>query len=299
MSLSRKQIENIVKERTYFTAGLDVDSGEVVFLDGKFVEEKDGEIVELKKSPVPEDRILYIRYDENVEKKIRDFLPRVLNQRGITNPDEIDVNHTQVQAKIKEIRKMPGRNRKLINEDETNAVVEMVRKAHNPQYMLSLMQVVLWSMVRDDLFKLSKEKSGINLNVKFDYEVPEEYWERDIRTKSNTDDDLLYDFVTDAWKIDFKPYDKSNPLEVMLAYATVIIDTFPELTENIGIFQSNVIVAFSYGSGGVDFDDAMFLNSELDSLLRKPVVRKYAVNEPANVAERVHDFDAAIPVGQE
>lgn len=286
MPLSKKQVEKIVKDKTYFEAGILVDTGEVVWLNGKYVtEDKDGNIIESSEI-FPDDKVLFVNYNENVDKRIREVLPRVLNQRGITNPDDIDLNHTQVQAKLREIKKMPGRNRKVSNEEENNAVVEMVRKAHQPQFMLSLMQVVLWSMLKDDLFKLSKEKAGINLNVKFDFEIPEEYWEKDIRAKTE-DEELLYALITDAWKVDFKPYDRTNPLEMMLAYSTVIIDVYPLIADNIGALQSNVIVAFSYGGGNADFDDAMFLNNELDSVLRKPMVRRYDSVKWSNTDVRV------------
>jgi hypothetical protein len=289
MALSQKQVDKIVKDKTHFEVGLDVNDGKAVWIDGKWVEEDEkGEIIEVKEAKVDPTQILYVRYNEDVDRRIRDFLPRVLNQRGVTEPSDIEVSHPHVQSKIREIRKAPGRNRRSFTEEDNIKVIEMVRKAHRPQYMVALMQVILWAMVYDDLFKLANTGKGVSLDIKFDFEVPEDYW---TLQNNNDKDALLLELVTDAWKVEFKRYDRNNPLEMMLAFATTLLEHFPEIGENIGILQSNVVTAFTFASGGAQFDDAGFLIAELDELLRRPILRKHNIKQRENSVKRVRTDD--------
>ena len=284
MVLTQKQVDKIVKEKTNFDVGINVDTGNVVYIDGRYVEEgKDNELVTLSE-PVDNERILFVKYNEDTDRRIRDFLPRVLNQRGITEPSEIDMSHPQVQSKIRELRKEAGRNKRTVSEYEQNNIVEMVRKAHKPQYMIALMQVILWAMVYEDMFDLSNAGGkGVSLNVKFDFDIKPEYWNI---SNNKEKDDILYQ-LTDTWKVDFKEYDKNNPLEMMLAFATGLLEEFPSITENISILQSNVITAFTFAGGGAQFDDAGFLVAELDSILRRPIFKRDDSDKRENISGRV------------
>lgn len=284
MALSNKQVDKIVKERTYFEVGLDIETGDVVYIDGRYVEEnEDKELVTLT-DPVNDDKILFVKYNEDTDRRIRDFLPRVLNQRGITEPGDIDLSHAQVQAKIKALRQSAGRNKRTVTEEDQLKIVEMVRKAHRPQYMIALMQVILWAMVYDDMFDLaSTSGKGVSLNVKFDFEISPEYWKLNNKVDK---DELLY-AATDTWKVEFKEYDKNNILEMMLAFATTLLEEYPNISENIAALQNNVVTAFTFAGGGAQFDDAGFLNAELDELLHRPVFKRNSAVKRENTSGRV------------
>lgn len=278
MSLSQKEIKKIVQDRAYFDYYVDLNTGEAVESGIELIDPKDQN---------------YIRFvfNEDTEKRIGKYLPRVLNQRGIMSPSDIEVNHPHVQAKINELKKSIGRNRRDVTSDETAKIVQMVRNAHQPQYITALMQVILWALIRADLFTIKKGNKGTELNIKLDgLEVNEEYWE----IRFNSDDDELDEFIGDAWTLDFPPMDKSNPLEIMLAFATTILEKYPNIADTVSTLQSNVFITYGYSSGGVDYDDAGFLHSELDKLLRKPVVRVNEVKQLTNTEDGIRPATRAV-----
>lgn len=256
MPLSQKQIEELVNARTYFEYAVNLDNGDLETI------EKSNDI----------QNKLVFRFNEKVTKRIRDYLPRVLNQRGITAPDEIDNRHPQVQSKINKLRSQK-KNSRNVSEEEIISVINMVRNAHQPQYLTALMQVILWSISYDDLFKINKTTAGTSLETKINLEVPDDYWD----SKVDSDDELLNAMVGDMWTVSFKKFDKSNPLEIMLATVSSLFDSFPESASIIGKLQNNVLVNFSFSNAGVDYDDATFLNGELDTVLHKFVLREHTI----------------------
>jgi len=262
--MKQEEVERITGERVYFEDTL-------CLLDGLKVEEENGKRFTELNDELVDDDIITIKFDKVAFDRIKKYSRNVLAMRGIKTIDAVDETDPDVQELLKKWKKRTGRRgtRNKQQRDEEARIarqfVETVISEHRPQYVKTFFQVVVWGLIYEDFFSVAQGR----VEYRIDVDIPEEYWVNIVRQDDNPDAEL------DAMLMDYKAstliYDRTNPLELMLAVTSSLIEDHEEFGEALGTYFDRVVVALQIMGGASQFDDAGFLNSTLDELLPEPM----------------------------
>lgn len=279
--LKREEVERITGEKVYFEDTLCLLDGLLVTTD------ENGNMFTDENDSLTQDDVITVKFDKAVYDRITKYLRSTLSMRGIKMVDAIDENDPDVRELVRKWKKRSG-SRFIKRSDELRQArlfVETVAAEHRPQYMTTFIQVCAWAIMYDDVFSVS----GGRIEYRFDVEVKEEYWTGISRDES--DADLELDKLISDYKAPEIVYDRTNPLEFMLAIVTAIMEEHPEFSESIASYFQRIYVAMNIMRDSSRFDDAGFLRSTLDELLSE------AVDEADNDGER--QIDASGSSGQD
>lgn len=271
--LKRDEIEKITGEKTYFEDILCLHDGLLVIVDengNMHTEETDG---------LTADDVVKVTFNKIVYDRIIKYLKNTLSMRGIKLVDSIDENDPDVRELLRKWKKRSN-NRYVKRSDEQRQArifIETVAAEHRPLYMSTFIQVACWALIYDDVFKVS----GGRIEYRIDVEIKEEYW-TGANEEAKVDNDL--DALISDYKAPEITYDRTNPLEYMLAVTTAIMEEYPEFTEALTNYLQRVYVTANIMRGSNRFDDAGFLRSTLDELLSEEVDEGDNLGGEVNVA---------------
>lgn len=227
------------------------------------------------------------RVDDRVVKRIRKYLPILLEQRGLLTLDSTDDSHPDVVKKLQararsnpdfaRVYKRRQQGRTLRGEDleiytrYMLTAIQAVQAVQKPQTDLLLFQITAWSVLYQDLFTVAKGSFEFRLD---DIEVPESYWMVGVETDAEVDplDDLMGGFSYSV-----KPFeiDRKNPLEIMIALTTTLISNpynpkFADALQPV-LQAAMAFVLLEQAWGDLDVDEAGFQLKQLDGDLAEEV----------------------------
>lgn len=249
MSISNDQKQQVYEEKLYFAKSFDIETGnEVNPNEDHFVNDKQ-EMIE------PLD-VITVRFNKKVYDNIIKYIQRVITMRAIKQPDNIDAKDYTVKKAIDKYKAKYGGK---ITPEQIERFVEQVRQLNEAQYSVTLFQVVAWAIIYEDVFKVSNN----TINSKFDVKVEDEYWQGNIKQNIDDLDKMLDNFVVKPMN-----YEKTNPLEVMLAITTTILTQYKDFAERLtDLITKRVMPYIGLENSEEKFDDIGYFRSRLDELL--------------------------------
>jgi hypothetical protein len=131
--------------------------------------------------------------------------------------------------------------------------------------MAAFVQICAWALIYDDVFTVS----GGRIEYRFDVEIKEEYWTG--ANNEESDADLELDRLINDYKAPSIVYDRTNPLEFMLAVTTAIMEENSYFAEALATYFQRIYVTMNVLREANSFDDAGFLRTTLDELLSESV----------------------------
>jgi hypothetical protein len=261
--LNKKEVQSIIEEKTAFEITLSLEHGLEV------QEKEDGTtfvMVEEEEVLVAHDEVVTINFNHDVLKRISKYINTALAIRGIKDVDGITETDPDVRKLVANWKKRIGK--KFVSNQEQNVqarrYVETVKREHRPHFIVTFAQVMAWGLIYDDVFTVKKGA----IDVRLDIEVKPDYWDGNLVAEENDGLDAL-DAMLDDYVAPEVVYDQSNPLEVMLAITTTLLDENPELGTALEPYYQKVYAAIQVNQQSRTFDDAGFLRTTLDELLSK------------------------------
>jgi hypothetical protein len=259
VNLTDSEVNAIVDERTGFDDILSIKTGlkASVNEDGTYSTEEEAVLLE--------EDVVRVVFNKKVRDRIQKYGPKLLSMRGVKNIDTIDQNDYDVKKLYDEWVKRTGKRRILRadKERQLSVSIEMVKRQHRPQYMLLMMQIFSWAVIRDDVFTVVNGA----LNSKLDIEIPDGYWEQELPNDDDVDTDL--DKLFEKFEPPKVKFDKTIPFELMIAISSELLRQNDEFSEAMQDYFTKVFAGFTITTSDDDYDDAGFLHNKLDELLSK------------------------------
>lgn len=241
--------KDIVREKTFFEIPIDINTGEIL-------EIRDGQVY--KGEEVIDDlNYIIARFNEAANDRFRKYFSRVVQSRGIKIVDEIDQNDHDVRNLINRAKQ---KRKGKISNNEISAIITRVKNLHQPQNMLISFQMILWTMLYDDLFIITNK----GIDTRFSIDVEDSYWEgARVKTKTDALDQLLASDLLPP-----EPFmDNTDPLEIMLAITTTFVNDHKELSDALQPMLKKAYVGIGFLNTDQSQEDAVFLGSQLDEVL--------------------------------
>lgn len=249
--LNRKEKTEILEEMTYFEVSIAYKTGDIVTVeDEDYWKDENGNLYE-------NSEVITARFNEDVKKRISKFNKPLLRMRQIKDLESINANDLEVKSLLKEIKLRNRQNigKNTVTPEEEAAAIQTVIDKYEPQYQGAVLQLIIWALVRDDLF--SKTSKGIDCRIQVD--VPDDYWETKDEGIDELDDIILGTKLTPIVK------KQSEPLEVMLAIVTTIVNENEEFALKMGELAG--VVGGHLMASSKDYDDAGMFRRELAGFL--------------------------------
>lgn len=253
---TRKEREQIIEEMAYFSYPVSLSTGKILVKDGdNYIDPDDGSVV-------GKNDYVVVQYNSKVQKYISKYLPVLLSLRGVPDVNNLNENDVYVKAILDSRRKASGKRKS--EPQDVQMAFRMVRTTYEPQFIAVLFQIILWAMVRDDLFKLIK---GRGIDCRLEIEVPEDYWDG---AATDTEDEL-----ENLIMVDFPEQprlDRTASLEVMVAIVTSLTAKYEEFAKKSGELAGAVFNVMTIGDAE-DFDEAGMFRHKLAAALPEFMVK--------------------------
>lgn len=264
--VSKKDALKIAGELAFFEEAIELHSGICLEYDkGRYfyTKEKNEEGAEPEIIEVPKDEYVILRFNDATYERIEKFMRKVISMRGVKDLDSIDEQDADVKKMIRERRQANG-NRRL-GDSQVSAIIESVKRSHRPQYTLISFQVIAWAMMYEDLFIVTSK----SVESKIDIDVPDEYWESRIKETSKESADDVLEKMLEKYEAPIPFVDRTNPLEIMLAITTSLINSNELFAKALGTYVTKAYAGVSTIINAGQYDDAGFLREQLVELLSK------------------------------
>ena len=259
--LKRDEIERITGEKTYFEET-------ICLLDGLLVNEyENGNRFTDESTNLTHDDFVTISFNKKVYDRISKYLRNIMGMRGIKDINSIEENDADVRELLRKWKNRSGKRfiKPAVEKQKARQFIEMVAAEHRPRYMTTFLQLFCWAIVYEDVFKVG---SG-QIEWRLDIEIDESYWlGLDVE---EVDVDVELDRLLADYTLPRLEYDRTNPLEIMLAVTTALMEKHPEFAKTLATYFQRVFVTFTVLRGDGKFDDAGFLRTTLDDLLSEDV----------------------------
>jgi len=228
------------------------------------IEAEDGSLSTEEEKNLTEDDVVRIVYNKKVRNRITKYIKQILSMRGVKDAENITANDTEVKELMKGWLKRQGK-RHINGKERTrqsNIYIESVARKHRPHYFLAIFQLFSWAILYDDIFSIISGQIDCRLNV----DIPDAYWEQKLESEEDVDTDLD-NLLGDNYSPPELQFDKSNPIEIMLAIITEFLNNHEQFGEELRELFNKMFTSIAIINGNSEFDDAGFLNTELDKLL--------------------------------
>lgn len=210
---------------------------------------------------------------------IRDYLPPILELRGIKATDDIDDRDGEVREHI-------------IKGKTPEAAIELVRNKYRGAEKQTVTQVVAWAMLRDSIFSINGD--ALNFSIE-GVEIPEIYWENNGGQKPSKDGlvSLKKRFLPQAAEI---VLDKTNVFEIMLGLVTEMMNADTHFASQLSRPIGNAYALLSLpGLGGAaDVDLIGFLADTVGELFSPKVVEIRPTRNGPKSARRIQSTAQAV-----
>lgn len=215
-----------------------------------------------------------VHFDDKVLKVIRDWYPRLQRQRGIKASTQVGRGDKTVQQIVRAIikeRKEDGlKGAELaVDEYEMAEIISNVSAQHEAESRKSLVDIVTWAMLDDDVFMDDRGRIGWRDDLGVGV-PPREYWEavengRVYTTEKEEEVSERHRILEKVYQQEkFIPRYKRAGIETFIAVLTMLLDQNPGFRKQVDEYLGYVVLYVGIDSVEV-IDDAGFLKDRLDS----------------------------------
>jgi hypothetical protein len=263
-----------LKKREYFFETAFSLSGELLEKDkdGYFLQDAMSEEI---KRYLPKEEYIVLTLNELVLERMDKNMRGIFALRGIKSEEEVNENDIEVKLLAKNWQK---RNKhkgiySTIPKNILSTFIQQVKRKHRPNQLLVMFQVVLFSIMADDVFVVNKHNNSFTSKIDVKEETLEKYWDGQVEEIGGNG---LDDFIENSMK-NFKTepifIDRTNTLEIMLAVCSCIAEDYEKFSE---VAQNKISEATKAYYAWSNRNNEFFRQNDLDELLSEEVESQYA-----------------------
>lgn len=250
--LSRKKKEAILAEETYFDIPIHLATGtileETTDGDERIFEGVSSDGIDILATY---DEVIILSFNEDVRNRISKFSQFILGIRGVKNVADISVNDPEVKKLLNDKRKENkslGGSAVLTDQDKISAI-QIVKQKHEPHYRAVVFEVILWAMMRNDIFTAQIGKGSKSLDCRFPVNLTDDLFNPEV-----VQDDL--DDIFMGGSIEPIKRDKTQPIEIGIAVAKYLLNENESFAEKAGELAGVVFANMAFLVQEFDDEDA-------------------------------------------
>lgn len=233
------------------------------------------------------ERTLPIKLDEDTMQKARDYTALLISARGI----KIEISGRDQEAGLMARRKMKVQKSRRLERSDIANITAGIQNMHTPHETAARYSAVLLALLdsTDVLFAVGEKADG-SITVETlppfdDLEIPENYFRPRVKTE------LRKLLEKTAYAPTEPEVDPNHPVEIMLAYASDLLDKNPDMNQQLQQHVETAYFGMQWGDVLLDEEQERLFRDALASVLFETVVNGDSDDQREVSGERVSEPD--------